>query len=108
MAFVADSTRTALTVRAGVAGDVQEVLAFWSYAAEGTDRRDRPEAVLRLIERDPEALLIAELDGRIAGTAYYLAMVLGTAIRAAVGRPTARASLAALLLPSRRLRSLPG
>ncbi|MFC4536677.1 GNAT family N-acetyltransferase [Sphaerisporangium dianthi] len=61
-------TNTALTVRAGAAGDVEEVLAFWSDAAEGTDRRDSADAVRGLIERDPEALLIAELDGRIVGT----------------------------------------
>ena len=37
-----------------------------------------------------------------AGSAYYLAVVLGEAIRALAGRRTARASLAALLNPSRR------
>lgn len=40
--------------------------------------------------------------GAVAGLAYYLAVVLGEAIRALVGRRTSRASLAALLKPSRR------
>ncbi|MFC4112815.1 glycosyltransferase family 2 protein [Nonomuraea zeae] len=46
--------------------------------------------------------------GRLASAAFYLAVLLGEAIRAAAGRRTARASLVALLRPSRRLRALPG
>ncbi|GAA3443689.1 glycosyltransferase family 2 protein [Planomonospora venezuelensis] len=45
--------------------------------------------------------------GPVAGAAYYLAMVLGTAVRAAAGRVTAKASLQALLMPSRRMKDLP-
>lgn len=48
--------------------DVPAVLAFWLEAAEGTDRHDGPQKVIALIERDPEALLIAELDGEMVGT----------------------------------------
>ncbi|GII58489.1 N-acetyltransferase [Planotetraspora thailandica] len=55
-------------VRHGGLDDVGAVLAFWLDAAEGTDRHDDPEKVAALIERDPEALLIAELDGRMVGT----------------------------------------
>jgi GT2 family glycosyltransferase len=39
--------------------------------------------------------------GAIASSGYYLAVVLGEAIRALAGRRTAQASLAALLRPSR-------
>ncbi|MFI6921728.1 glycosyltransferase family 2 protein [Nonomuraea spiralis] len=46
--------------------------------------------------------------GRIATAGFYLAVLLGEAIRAAAGRRTARASVVALLRPSRRLRALPG
>ncbi|MFC7388237.1 GNAT family N-acetyltransferase [Sphaerisporangium rhizosphaerae] len=63
-----DATHGAPTVRTGTAQDLEAVLAFWSHAAEGTDRRDSEPALRRLIERDPEALLIAELDGRMVGT----------------------------------------
>ncbi|GGT37405.1 glycosyltransferase family 2 protein [Nonomuraea spiralis] len=45
--------------------------------------------------------------GRIATAGFYLAVLLGEAIRAAAGRRTARASVVALLRPSRRLRALP-
>ncbi|MFD1536776.1 GNAT family N-acetyltransferase [Nonomuraea guangzhouensis] len=48
--------------------DVPAVLDFWLLAAEGTDRRDSPDKVVALIERDPEALLLAELDGQLIGT----------------------------------------
>jgi ribosomal protein S18 acetylase RimI-like enzyme len=57
-----------LHVRHGGLDDVEAVLAFWFEAAEGTDRHDDPEKVAALIERDPEALLIGELDGRMVGT----------------------------------------
>ncbi|WP_219506256.1 GNAT family N-acetyltransferase [Nonomuraea ceibae] len=55
-------------IRFGGPGDVEPVLDFWLHAAEGTDRRDSPDKVTALLERDPEALLIAELDGALAGT----------------------------------------
>lgn len=57
-----------LEIRHGELGDVPAVLDFWLLAAEGTDRRDAPDKVVALIERDPEALFIAELDGQLAGT----------------------------------------
>ncbi|MGW2213401.1 glycosyltransferase family 2 protein [Nonomuraea sp. NPDC001684] len=46
--------------------------------------------------------------GRVATAGFYLAVLLGEAMRAAAGRRTARASVVALLRPSRRLRALPG
>lgn len=57
-----------MKIRHGRLDDVGAVLRFWLEAAEGTDRRDDAEKVVALVERDPEALLIAEVDGRIAGT----------------------------------------
>jgi N-acetylglucosaminyl-diphospho-decaprenol L-rhamnosyltransferase len=45
--------------------------------------------------------------GAFPGAAYYLATLLGEALRAAAGRRTSRAVVAALLRPSRRLRELP-
>ncbi|MGW0118648.1 GNAT family N-acetyltransferase [Streptomyces sp. NPDC003327] len=57
-----------MQIRAAVADEVQDVLAFWKEAAEGTSVSDDPEGVLRLVERDPEALILALSDGRIVGT----------------------------------------
>ncbi|MEU8269915.1 GNAT family N-acetyltransferase [Sphaerisporangium sp. NPDC049002] len=62
------AAETGLAVRNGMAEDVEAVLAFWLVAAEGTDRHDSAESVRRLIERDPEALLVAEVGGRMVGT----------------------------------------
>ncbi|WP_182907177.1 glycosyltransferase family 2 protein [Microbispora sp. H13382] len=45
--------------------------------------------------------------GPVSSLAFYLAVVLGEALRALTGRRTARASLVALLRPSRRMRVLP-
>ncbi|MET9660150.1 GNAT family N-acetyltransferase [Streptomyces sp. NPDC006510] len=53
--------------RAGPA-DVGTVLRFWRGAAEGTSISDDHDGVARLISRDPEALLLAERDGRLVGT----------------------------------------
>ncbi|MEN3536441.1 GNAT family N-acetyltransferase [Microbispora sp. ZYX-F-249] len=55
-------------IRNGVPEDVEAVLRFWREAAENTDRHDDAAKVVALIERDPEALLIAEVDGRMVGT----------------------------------------
>jgi ribosomal protein S18 acetylase RimI-like enzyme len=57
-----------VTIRCGGLDDVEAVLAFWLYSAENTNRRDDLSKVVTLVERDPEALLIAEIDGRMAGT----------------------------------------
>lgn len=57
-----------IELRTAAAGEIPAVLEFWRSAAEGTDRHDRPEAVAALLERDPEALLVAVDNGRIVGT----------------------------------------
>ncbi|WP_408641009.1 GNAT family N-acetyltransferase [Streptacidiphilus rugosus] len=50
------------TRHAGV-DDVDAVLAFWKEAAEGTSISDDVAGVTRLVERDPEALILAEHTG---------------------------------------------
>jgi ribosomal protein S18 acetylase RimI-like enzyme len=58
----------AAKIRYGGLDDVPAVLDFWLVAGEPTDRHDSAEKVVALISRDPEALLIAEEDGELAGT----------------------------------------
>ncbi|MEV4561420.1 GNAT family N-acetyltransferase [Kitasatospora sp. NPDC049285] len=48
--------------------EIPAVLAFWAVAAEGTSITDDADGVTRLIERDPEALILAEREGAILGT----------------------------------------
>jgi GT2 family glycosyltransferase len=50
--------------------------------------------------------LFRRRHGKVEGGAYTTGVVLGMLFRAAIGQPTARASLAALLFPSRRVTSL--
>ena len=58
-----------LTPRSATADDVDAILAFWERAAENEDRPpDSPDAVRRLIARDPEALLLVFDDQRIVGS----------------------------------------
>ncbi|MFF5982502.1 GNAT family N-acetyltransferase [Streptomyces olindensis] len=59
---------TELRIRAATPEDLDTVLAFWKVAAEGTSISDDRAGVERLVERDPEALLLAERAGELAGT----------------------------------------
>ncbi|QCX29329.1 GNAT family N-acetyltransferase [Nocardioides jishulii] len=56
-------------IRAARDEDVDDVVALWSLAAENRGRpADRPDLVRLLIERDPDALLLAVDDGEVVGT----------------------------------------
>ncbi|MEE1755445.1 GNAT family N-acetyltransferase [Streptomyces sp. SP18CS02] len=57
-----------LHIRAAEPADLDAVLAFWRIAAEGTSISDDRDGVDRLVARDPQALLLAERDGQLAGT----------------------------------------
>ncbi|WP_329164933.1 GNAT family N-acetyltransferase [Streptomyces sp. NBC_01717] len=57
-----------LYIRCADLSDIDAVLQFWSEAAEGTSISDDRDGVARLISRDPEALLLAEREGLLAGT----------------------------------------
>ncbi|MDH6552873.1 GNAT family N-acetyltransferase [Streptomyces sp. SAI-041] len=59
---------TDLRIRAATPDDLDTVLAFWKRAAEGTSISDDRDGVERLVARDPEALILAELDGELVGT----------------------------------------
>ena len=58
-----------LSFRTAVVADAAAVLAFWARAAEDAHRpSDSTDAVERLVERDPDALVLA-LDGdEVVGT----------------------------------------
>ncbi|MER8232377.1 GNAT family N-acetyltransferase [Streptomyces sp. NPDC101490] len=57
-----------LLIRSATPDDVDAVLAFWRESAEGTSVSDDASGVTALVERDPEALLLAVADGRIVGS----------------------------------------
>ncbi|MEV6511278.1 GNAT family N-acetyltransferase [Streptomyces sp. NPDC051642] len=57
-----------LHIRSAALPDIDAVLAFWGEAAEGTSISDDRDGVARLITRDPDALILAERDGRIVGS----------------------------------------
>jgi ribosomal protein S18 acetylase RimI-like enzyme len=57
-----------LRIRPAAPRDASAVLAFWRLAAEGTSISDDEAGVARLIERDPEALLLADRDGVLVGS----------------------------------------
>lgn len=50
---------TELRIRAATPQDLDDVLAFWKEAAEGTSISDDLSGVERLVARDPEALILA-------------------------------------------------
>ena len=57
-----------IALRAAAPHDIDRVLEFWTHAAEGTSISDDSTGVARLLERDPDALLLAERDGELLGT----------------------------------------
>ncbi|MEV0253540.1 GNAT family N-acetyltransferase [Streptomyces sp. NPDC050732] len=57
-----------LRIRTATTRDLDAVLAFWKTAAEGTSISDDRSGVERLVARDPEALILAERGGELAGT----------------------------------------
>ncbi|MCX4824900.1 GNAT family N-acetyltransferase [Streptomyces sp. NBC_01142] len=57
-----------LHIRTAGTAEAETVLRFWQEAAEGTSITDDVDGVTRLIARDPDALILAESDGRVVGT----------------------------------------
>ncbi|MER6844074.1 GNAT family N-acetyltransferase [Streptomyces platensis] len=57
-----------LHIRSATPSDLYTVLTFWRTAAEGTSISDDHDGMVRLVTRDPEALLLAERDGVLTGT----------------------------------------
>ena len=57
-----------LNVRRATAGDIPEVIALWQMAGGPTRTTPTAPAVGRLLQVDPEALLIGEQNGKIVGT----------------------------------------
>jgi ribosomal protein S18 acetylase RimI-like enzyme len=57
----------AIEIRPAGPDDIQAVLSLWSDAAAPTSTDD-VDGVDALLERDPGALLVAEVSGRIVGT----------------------------------------
>jgi ribosomal protein S18 acetylase RimI-like enzyme len=57
----------AIEIRAAGPDDIPAVLSLWSDAAAPTSTDD-VDGVGALLERDPGALLVAEVSGRIVGT----------------------------------------
>ncbi|MEU9167961.1 GNAT family N-acetyltransferase [Streptomyces sp. NPDC048420] len=57
-----------LHIRHATLADIDTVLGFWRDAAEGTSISDDQDGMNRLLTRDPEALILAELDGELVGT----------------------------------------
>ncbi|MFF0483522.1 GNAT family N-acetyltransferase [Streptomyces sp. NPDC004435] len=59
---------TPIQIRTAVPADAESVLAFWRESAEGTSISDDVDGVRRLLDRDPEALILAVDGDRIVGS----------------------------------------
>jgi GNAT superfamily N-acetyltransferase len=56
-------------LRAASVGDIDGLLGMWLEAAENLSRpTDTREAVASLLDRDPEAVIVAERDGELIGS----------------------------------------
>jgi GT2 family glycosyltransferase len=67
---------------------------------------DGTNPVLAALEVVNKVKFYRSRRGKVASTAYWLAMLVGVSLRAMAGRRTAQASMAALLRPSHRITSL--
>jgi ribosomal protein S18 acetylase RimI-like enzyme len=63
-----EERRNASTIRSGTAGDVSGVLALWSAAGTHPTITDTSGDLVRLVDEQPGALLVAEVDGLLAGS----------------------------------------
>ena len=61
-----------MIIRSAGSRDVDDVLAVWRRAEAEPSATDDPASLLRLLEIDPGALLVAEDDGRLVGTAMVV------------------------------------
>ena len=55
-------------IRPATVHDIDDVLALWSAAGTHPTITDTPGDLVRLLDDQPGALLVAEVDGRLAGS----------------------------------------
>ncbi|MBS1891471.1 MAG: GNAT family N-acetyltransferase [Actinobacteria bacterium] len=55
-------------LRTGRPEDIEVLLDFWRRAETSPSSTESAEDVRGLLERDPDALIVAELDGEVVGT----------------------------------------
>lgn len=95
-------------------GEAATVLSLWRSAGSEPSYTDDEASIIALIERDPDALLVAELDGRLVGTLIAAwDGWRGNLYRLAVSREFQRRGVASRLvaegerrLPSKRARRI--
>ncbi|MGH9031311.1 MAG: GNAT family N-acetyltransferase [Acidimicrobiia bacterium] len=61
-----------MIVRSATADDVDDVLALWRRAEAAPSATDDRASLLRLLEIHPDALMVADEDGRLIGTAMVI------------------------------------
>lgn len=65
----ADTRGTEVTIRCGEVADIPALLDFWAVAGENAARPGDDAALIEnLLDRDPQALLVAERDGGLVGS----------------------------------------
>jgi ribosomal protein S18 acetylase RimI-like enzyme len=67
-AIRAGSPDTGWRLRSGDGADVDAVLALWRAAEAEPSATDDPAGLAALLAHDPDALIVAEVDGRIVGS----------------------------------------
>lgn len=67
-------SRSAVTLRAARPGDAAELVRLWTLALRRTDASEQQADIVSVIDRaeaaDDEAVVVAELDGRLAGAVH--------------------------------------
>ena len=59
---------TPFTLREARADEIEAILSLWKAAGSGPSITDTPEHLKTLTEKSPDLFVVAQLDGRLAGT----------------------------------------
>jgi ribosomal protein S18 acetylase RimI-like enzyme len=59
---------TSFTIRDAHADEISEILALWKAAGSGPSITDTPEHLKMLTDKSPDLFVVAQKDGRLAGT----------------------------------------
>jgi ribosomal protein S18 acetylase RimI-like enzyme len=79
-----------MRIRSATEDDIEAILELWLDGTSVVSLTDNPEGVRGLLARDPDALLVAEEDGRLLGTLIAAWDGWRAAIYRLVGAPEAR------------------
>jgi ribosomal protein S18 acetylase RimI-like enzyme len=98
---------SAVKIRTATKQDIDSILELWQRAGSVPTVSDNPDSLARLLDRDPEGLLVAEVGARLVGSVIVgWDGWRGTIYRLAVAPEHRRAGIASALVGEAQARLL--